>query len=118
MLQGGSGEGSSEKNDEDSKLQAKEDPDPKAKEKDTRARNLISSSLTNIVLRKLMMEQTAMGVWKALEADYETKTLPKRIYLKQRFANFKMSEQKTTEENLDVFLKLVDDLASLNIIVS
>lgn len=29
-----------------------------------------------------------------------------------------MSEQKTIEENLDVFLKLVDDLVSLNIMVS
>lgn len=63
-------------------------------------------------------QQTAMGVWKALEADYQTKTLPKSIYLKQSFASFKMSEQKTIEENLNAFLKLDDDLASLNIIVS
>ena len=65
-----------------------------------------------------MKEYTAMGVWKALEADYQTKTLPNIIYLKQSFASFKMSEQKTIEENLDVFLKSVDDLVSLNIMVS
>lgn len=111
-------ESSSEKDDSDSKLKAKEELDPKAKEKDTRVRNLICSSLTNIVLRKVMKEQTAKGVWKALEADYQTKTLPNRIYLKQSFASFKMSEQKSIEENLDGFLKLVDDLASLNILVS
>ena len=34
------------------------------------------------------------------------------------FASFKMEEHKSIEENLDVFLKLVDDLASLNINVS
>ena len=118
VLQAESSEGSSEKDDDDLKLKAKEEPDPKPKEKDTRVRNLICSSLTNIVLRKVMKEQTAMGVWKALEADYQTKTLPNRIYLKQSFASFKMSEQKSIEENLDGFLKLVDDLASLNIIIS
>ena len=52
VLQDESGEVSSLKDDDDSKLRAKEDPDPKAKEKDTRARNLICSSLTNIVLKK------------------------------------------------------------------
>lgn len=118
VLQGESGEGSSDKDDGDSKFQAKEDPHPKAKEKDTRARNLICWSLTNIVLRIVMKEHTVVGVWKVLEADYQTKTLPNRIYHKQSFASFKMSEQKTIEENLDAFLKLVDDLASLNIMVS
>lgn len=65
-----------------------------------------------MVLRKVMKETTALGVWKALEGDYQTKTLPNRIYLKQSFASYKMDETKSIEENLDVFLKLVDDLAS------
>ena len=65
-----------------------------------------------------MRETTAMGVWKALEEDYQTKTLPNMIYLKQRFVSYKMIESKSIEENLDTFLKLVDDLASLNIEVS
>ncbi|KFK37874.1 hypothetical protein AALP_AA3G040400 [Arabis alpina] len=38
-----------------------------------------------------------------------------RIYLKKSFASFKMEEDKSIKENLDVFLKLVDDLASLDI---
>ena len=41
VLQGESCEGSSEKDDVDSKVQTREEPDPKPKEKDTRARNLI-----------------------------------------------------------------------------
>ena len=71
-----------------------------------------------MVLRKVMKETTALGLWKALEGDYQTKMLPNRIYLKQSFACYKMEETKSIEENLDVFLKLVDDLASLNIQVS
>ena len=65
-----------------------------------------------------MKETTAIGVWKALEGDYQTKTLPNHIYLKQSLASYKMDENKSIEENLDKFLKLVDDLASLNINVS
>ncbi|WZZ59084.1 hypothetical protein YC2023_059191 [Brassica napus] len=68
-----------------------------------------------MILRKVMKETTALGVWKALKRDYQTKSLPNRIYLKQRFASFKMEEHKSIEENLDGFPKLVDDLASLNI---
>ena len=75
-------------------------------------------SLGNLVLRKVMKETTALGVWKALERDYQTKTLPNRIYMKQRFASFKMDDHKSIEENLDIFLKLVSDLASLNINIS
>lgn len=46
------------------------------------------------------------------------KDIPNRIYIKQSFASYKMDENKSIEENLDKFLKLVDDLASLNINVS
>ena len=64
------------------------------------------------------METTALRVWKALERDYQTKTLPNRIYSKKNFASYKMVESKSIEENVDTFLKLVHDLASLNIHVS
>ena len=118
VLEGDTGSESSDGDDKELKPVKQDEKDPKAKEKDTRARNLICASLSNIVLRKVMREQTAMGVWKALEADYQTKTLPNRIYLKQSFASFKMQETKSIEENMDSFLKLIDDLASLSITVS
>lgn len=104
--------------DSSSKTEEVTKKDPLAKKKDTRARNLICSSLTNMVLRKVMKETTALGVWKALEGDYQTKTLPNRIYLKPSFASYKIVESKSIEGNLDMFLKLFDDLASLNIYVT
>ena len=107
-----------EETDGDSVTEKEVKKDPLAKEKDAQARNLICSSLTNMVLRKFMKETTALGFWKALEGDYQKKTLPNRIYLKQSFASYKMEETKSIEENPDVFLMLVDDLASLNILVS
>lgn len=66
-------------------------------------------SLGNLVLHKMMKETTTIGVWKALERDYQTKTLPDMIYMKQRFASFKMEDHKSMEENMDTFLKLVSD---------
>ena len=92
--------------------------DPKTAEKDVRVKNLLSTCLCDTILRKIMHEPTALGMWKALEQDYQTKSLPNRIYLKQSFASFKMEEWKSIEENLDTFLKLIADLASLKIVVS
>ena len=105
---------------ESEKLEEGVDPvlDPTKVAKDTRVKNLIGTCLSDMILRKVMNEPTALGMWKALERDYQTKTLPNRIYLKQQFASFKMEESKSIEENMDGFLKLIGDLASLNINVS
>ena len=52
-------------------IEARNSPvDPLKKEKDKRAKNLIFSSPSNMILRKVMKETTALGVWKALERDY------------------------------------------------
>lgn len=87
-------------------------------DKDKRCKNLICMSVSDTILRKIMKEPTALAVWKALEKDYQTKALPNRIYLKQRFASFRMDDHKGIEENLNDFLKLVDDLESLKISIS
>ncbi|KAG7559229.1 Ribonuclease H-like superfamily [Arabidopsis thaliana x Arabidopsis arenosa] len=87
-------------------------------DEDKRARTIICMSLGDKPLRKVMNELTALGVWRALERDYQSKSLPNRIYLKQRFSCFKFEENKSIEENLDIFLKLVDDFASLTINIS
>lgn len=89
--------------------------DLKKSEKDLRVRSLFSTCLSDVILRKIMHETTALGMWKALERDYQTKSLPNRIYLKKKFSCFKMEEDKPIEENVDTFLKLIADLASIKI---
>ena len=89
--------------------------DLKKSEKDLRVRNLFSTCLSDVILRKIMSETMALGMWKALERDYQTKSLPNRIYLKKKFSCFRMEEDKAMEENFDSFLKLVADLASIKI---
>lgn len=92
--------------------------DPKKAEKDLRVWSLFSTCLSDVILRKIMNETTALGMWKALERDYQTKSLPNRIYLKKKFSCFRMEEDKPMEENFDYFLKLVADLASIKIEIS
>lgn len=62
----------------------KSDVDPKRAVKVKRVRSLIKMSLSDQIIRKVMKENSALGIWKALEKDYQTKSLPNRIYLKAK----------------------------------
>ena len=73
-------------------------PDPKKQDRELRTNNLISMCLSNLILRKVMHEPTALAMWKALEAEYQTKTLPNRIYMKEIYASFRMEEHKTMKK--------------------
>lgn len=95
--------------------EADDKKDIKKAEKDLRVRSLLSVCLSDVILRKIMHETTALSMWKALEKDYQTKSLPNRIYLKKKFSCYKMEEEKSMEENFDLFLKLIDDLASIKV---
>ncbi|KAF8095044.1 hypothetical protein N665_0343s0004 [Sinapis alba] len=53
--------------------------DPKKAEKDLRVRSLLSTCISDVILRKIMHERITLGIWKALEKDYQTKSLPNRI---------------------------------------
>ena len=44
-----------------------------------------------------------------------TKNLPNRIYLKKQFYRFRMDKPKSINENIDEFIKLVVDLANLDV---
>ena len=86
--------------------------------KDLSLRSLLGTCLSDSILRKVMYEQTALGMWKSLEKMYQLKSLPNRIYLKEQFYCYKMEEDKSIEENVDIFLKLIADLESLKVTVT
>lgn len=92
--------------------------DQKKFDKDLRVRSLLGTCLSDSILRKVMHEQTTLGMWKSLEKMYQLKSLPNMIYLEKQFSCYKMEEDKSIEENVDVFLKLVDDLESIKVTVS
>ena len=51
-------------------------PNPKEQDWELRTKNLISMFLSDLILRKVMHEPTALAMWKALKAEYQTKMLP------------------------------------------
>lgn len=82
-----------------------------------KARNTIVLSLSDQVLRKVVKEKSAAEIWLKLEQVFITKTLPNRIYLKQKFYSFKMNENKSIDHNIDEFTKLVSDLEVLEVVI-
>lgn len=48
--------------------------DPKRLDKDRRIMNLLSMSLSDIVLRKVIKSKTALEMWTALESTYQIKS--------------------------------------------
>ncbi|PON54809.1 LOW QUALITY PROTEIN: Gag-Pol-related retrotransposon family protein [Trema orientale] len=87
----------------------------KIEEVSPKAYSAIILSLSDQVLRKVLREKIISGIWIKLEELYRAKTLPGRIYLKERFFGFKMDKSKSIEENLDDYTKLVLDLENLGI---
>ncbi|TYK04255.1 Retrovirus-related Pol polyprotein from transposon TNT 1-94 [Cucumis melo var. makuwa] len=67
--------------------------------------------LSDEVLR-LVDETTTIGeLWKM--SLYLTKSLPNKLYLKEKFFGYKMDQSKSLEENLDEFKKIVVDLNNI-----
>ncbi|TXG52803.1 hypothetical protein EZV62_021972 [Acer yangbiense] len=64
------------------------------------------------VLRQVNDEDTAAKVWNKLESLYMTKSLSRKIYLKEQLFGFKMDQSKSLEDNLDDFTKLNIELAN------
>ncbi|GJY04181.1 hypothetical protein Tco_0370121 [Tanacetum coccineum] len=70
------------------------------------------------VLRKITKETTATGMRKKLETLYITKSLANRLYLKKKLYTFHMHLGKSQSEHIDEFHKLVDDLTTINSVIS
>ena len=82
-----------------------------------KAHNAIILSLGDKVLRKVSKEKTTDGVWAKLEGLYMTKYLVNRLYLKQALYSLKMHEDKSIDEQLDIFNKLILDLENIDVTI-
>lgn len=88
------------------------------KEKRGKARSTIILSVGDNVLRKIIKEKSAAGMIKVLDHLFMAKSLPNRIYLKQRLYSYKMSDGMTLDENINDFLRLIADLEHVKVMVS
>ena len=82
-----------------------------------KAHSVIILSLGDKVLRKVSKEKTAAGVWSKLEGLYMTKSLVNWLYLKQDLYSFKIHEDKSIDEQLDTFNKLILDLENIDVTI-
>lgn len=94
-----------------------EPTDKTLKEKRGKARSTIILSVENHILRKIVKEKTAAGMLRILDNLFMAKSLPNRIYLKQRLYSYKMSESISIEENVNDFFKLISDLENVKVSV-
>ncbi|GKG46787.1 hypothetical protein Tco_0503984, partial [Tanacetum coccineum] len=69
----------------------------------------------NKVLREVTGEMTAMGFWSKLKTLYITKSLANKLYLKNKLYTFYMSAGRMISEHIDVFNKIVLDLANIEV---
>ncbi|GJV18496.1 retrotransposon protein, putative, ty1-copia subclass [Tanacetum coccineum] len=71
--------------------------------------------LGNKVLREVIGETTAVGVWTKLETLYMTKSLANKLYLKKKLYTFYMPAGRKISEHIDEFNKIVLDLANIKV---
>ncbi|KAL8544381.1 hypothetical protein ACS0TY_004791 [Phlomoides rotata] len=80
-----------------------------------KAHSAIILCLGDKPLREVSKEKTGIDVWRKLESLYQTKSVPNKLYVKQKLLNFRMSEDKNLSEQLDTFNRYVDDLEDLDV---
>ncbi|BAA97536.1 retroelement pol polyprotein-like [Arabidopsis thaliana] len=92
--------------------------DHSREEKENKARSVIILSVADNILRRIRTEETAAGMISVLDKLYLSDPLSSRISLKRKLFEFKMSENKAVEENIEDFFRIVEDLEKLDVYVS
>ena len=66
-------------------------------------------NLSDNVIREVVDEEIAYGMWKKLDELYQSKDLTNCAYVRERFFTFKMDDNNSLTENLGEFKKLSSD---------
>ncbi|GJY11449.1 retrotransposon protein, putative, ty1-copia subclass [Tanacetum coccineum] len=80
-----------------------------------KAHSAVILCLGNKVLKEVIGETTAAGVWSKLETLYMTKSLANKLYLKKKLYTFYMPAGRKIFEHIDEFNKIVLDLANIEV---
>ncbi|GJS25061.1 hypothetical protein Tco_0453693 [Tanacetum coccineum] len=93
-----------------------EDMEAQAKTKlNKKAHSVVILCLGNKVLREVIGETTAVGVWSKLKTLYMTNSLANKLYLKKKLYTFSMPAGRKIFEHIDEFNKIVLDLANIEV---
>ncbi|KAL8516861.1 hypothetical protein ACS0TY_015209 [Phlomoides rotata] len=80
-----------------------------------KAHSAIILCLGDKPLREVSKEKTDIDVWRKLESLYQTKSVSNKLYVKQKLLDFRMSEGKNLNEQLDTFNRYINDLEDLDV---
>ena len=80
-----------------------------------KAHSAILLSLTDEVLREVVDQKTAAGLWKTLESKFQKKSLTNRLYQKQRLYTLRMTENMQVKDHLDNFNQIILDLQGIGV---
>ena len=84
-------------------------------EMDEKALSLIQLSLSDEVLREVLKEETAAGIWLKLESLYMTKSISNRLLLLKKLEECKLKSGESLKRHLDEFDSLVMDLKNVDV---
>ncbi|PHT55765.1 hypothetical protein CQW23_04251 [Capsicum baccatum] len=84
-------------------------------EMDEKALSIIQLCLSREVLREVINEKTAAGIWSKLESLYMTKSLANKLRLKERLFTLRMSEGTPIQSHLGEFNSIIIDLENLDV---
>ncbi|KAH9764272.1 hypothetical protein KPL70_001465 [Citrus sinensis] len=82
-----------------------------------KAHSTIILHLSDEVLREVLKERSAAGLWAKLEEMFLKKSLARRLYMKRRLYTFSMKDGVAMKDHVDEFNKLILDLENVNIIL-
>lgn len=80
-----------------------------------KAHSAIILCLGDKPLREVCREKSAASIWIKLESLYMTKSLANRLYMKQKLYSFKILDEKNVSEQIDEFIKILDDLENIEV---
>ncbi|CAH9144987.1 unnamed protein product, partial [Cuscuta epithymum] len=86
------------------------DTEEKRAEMNENACSVIYLNLSDSVIRKVGILESAKILWDKLNELYTETSLPNRIFLLEKFFKFRLDMSIDIEENLDVFTKLISDI--------
>ena len=82
---------------------------------DDKALTAIQLCLTDAVLKEVLGETTAAGLWLKLESLYMTKSLTNRLILKERLYTLRMTEGTSIKTHISEFSSIIVDLQNLEV---
>ncbi|KAF8396230.1 hypothetical protein HHK36_017844 [Tetracentron sinense] len=89
--------------------------DVKWEEIDVKALSTIRLCLANNILVNVRGEITAAGLWKKLQALYQTKSITNRVFLRRKLFGLRMKEGTKVSKHLNAFNNVICELENVGV---